>query len=444
MKSSESQTSIQVAVESPGSGSDQSSCTSGQGKHSAQFMAARDSRNRRVPGIATRNGRFYAVLWADRGDGRKGARRFPLVDESGATITTLNAAKEALDVLKSKRRENALPAAGRKPSFEAYAAEYLALASTQEKRGATRAKERDALARWNAHLAGVRIDRIITPMIKAFLELRLRGCRLTGKAYEPASPRTVSLDFIALRNVLKAAIDAGHVRELPRFPRLKTPEPPRRHLITPAEFDRLLACCLSTKPNGEPLTKNGEQLRDLLRLLAFTGAREQEGLGLRWSHVDFEGRRVYIGAGDEFVAGSMTIGTGGSTKNGGSRSVDFNPQLESLLREIHARRAPDSSFLFPSPQRGERDIPAKTLRESFEMVRDAAGLPAAGFHDLRHLFCSFCDMAKIDFLTIAGWLGHKDGGILIGKVYGHLLDEHRQNMAARLTIGIAPVAAVAR
>ena len=48
-------------------------------------------------------------------------------------------------------------------------------------------------------------------------------------------------------------------------------------------------------------------------------------------------------------------------------------------------------------------------------------------------------MAGIDFMTIASWLGHKDGGILIGKVYGHLLDEHRQKMAAKLTIGIAPV-----
>ena len=40
-------------------------------------------------------------------------------------------------------------------------------------------------------------------------------------------------------------------------------------------------------------------------------------------------------------------------------------------------------------------------------------------------------MAGIDFMTIPSWLGHKDGGILIGKVYGHLLDEHRQKMAAK-------------
>jgi integrase len=52
-----------------------------------------------------------------------------------------------------------------------------------------------------------------------------------------------------------------------------------------------------------------------------------------------------------------------------------------------------------------------------------------GFHDLRHYFCSMCVMAGLDFMTIAAWLGHKDGGILVGKVYGHLLDEHRQKAA---------------
>jgi hypothetical protein len=41
-------------------------------------------------------------------------------------------------------------------------------------------------------------------------------------------------------------------------------------------------------------------------------------------------------------------------------------------------------------------------------------------------------MSGIDFKTIAEWLGHQDGGMLVGKVYGHLLPEHRQRMAERL------------
>ncbi len=48
-----------------------------------------------------------------------------------------------------------------------------------------------------------------------------------------------------------------------------------------------------------------------------------------------------------------------------------------------------------------------------------------------------CVMAGIDFMTIAVWLGHKDGGILVGKVYGHLLDEHRQKAAKLVHFGIS-------
>ncbi|MDQ3625007.1 MAG: site-specific integrase [Verrucomicrobiota bacterium] len=170
---------------------------------------------------------------------------------------------------------------------------------------------------------------------------------------------------------------------MPRFPKIRTPEHTRRPLLTPGEFDRLLACCLSRKPTGEPLTKKWRATARLPAAAGFTGAREQEPLRLRWSHVDFKARRVFIGADEDFTATAMTIGTGGTSKNRGSRSMDFNAQLESLLREMHARRAPDSSWLFPSPQRGEKDIPAKTLRESFELVRAAAKLPRAGFHHLR-------------------------------------------------------------
>jgi len=72
------------------------------------------------------------------------------------------------------------------------------------------------------------------------------------------------------------------------------------------------------------------------------------------------------------------------------------------------------------------------LRESFKLVREKAGLAWVGFHDLRHFFASQCVMAGIDFMTIAEWLGHQDGGILVGKVYGHLADSHKQEAAQKL------------
>jgi hypothetical protein len=41
-------------------------------------------------------------------------------------------------------------------------------------------------------------------------------------------------------------------------------------------------------------------------------------------------------------------------------------------------------------------------------------------------------MAGIDFITIAIWAAHIDGGILIGKVYGHLRPGHSANEGTKL------------
>ena len=112
--------------------------------------------------------------------------------------------------------------------------------------------------------------------------------------------------------------------------------------------------------------------------------------------------------------------------------MDFNPRLKAQLSEMLTRRAPDSEWLFPSPQRGERDERAKSFRESLLLARAAAKLPEFGFHDCRHFFISMCVMSGIDYMTIARWVGHRDGGVLIGKVYGHLNNEHTKRQAQRI------------
>jgi integrase len=389
--------------------------------HRAQFIPARDSRNRRIPGLYLRGDRYYAQLWVDVGNGKKTSRRFPLRDGDNEPVHTLSAAKEALEIKRHERRENQLPPIGHKPLFRDYCATYFEKARVQRKRPDTVAGEREALARWCHHLGHIRIDQIATPLIANFIDKRLKGGKFCGRKLAAVSERTANLDIIRLRNVLKSAIDDGHVHELPRIQMLDEAPPPKRDLVTPAEFDRLIDAARNA------CEKNGDQLADYLQFLAFSGAREKEALRIKWADVDFARERVTIGA-DQL------------TKNWESRTVEFNPQLGALLREMHARRAPDCSWLFPSPQRGPRDEHARSFRESLKTARKAAGLEWVGFHDLRHYFCSVCVMAGIDFMTIAAWLGHKDGGILVGKVYGHLLDEHRSKAAKQVHFGLAVVA----
>jgi len=368
-------------------------------EHAPIFTAVYDSRKRRVRGLWQRGERYWAQIRMDRGDGKTIPRRVPLKADN------LPEAKAELERARTLRRSGDLEAPGKRPLFAEFAAEYIGSQTLAHKKLSTRVHEGQSLARWIDHFGSVRLDKITPPMVHAFREKRLAA---------GTSARTVNLDVVALRNALKLAVERGVIARLPEIKQLKQKPPPRRPLMTPAEFSKLMAAAT------EGLTKSSILFRFYLRFLALTGAREQEALAVQWGDVDFD-------------RGVVTIGRRGESKNHKARDVDFSPELKALLLEMHTGRPPDSVWLFPSPQRVHKDARAKTLRESLLIVRKAAGLDWIGFHDLRHSFASQCVMAGIDFMTIASWLGHSDGGILVGKVYGHLADSHKKAAAQKLS-----------
>jgi integrase len=238
---------------------------------------------------------------------------------------------------------------------------------------------------------------------------------MDGLTTQGFSGRTVNLYVIALRHVMKRAKRDGFLKHLPTDDlEWQKYDTKKRELVSPTELDTI---CEAAKK----ASKNGQQLSDYLRLMAYSGARRNEALKLRWDDVDFERKQLSIGA-------------DGSSKNRKPRHVDFIPALEAHLRDMHARRAPDCKWVFPSPQRGEKDIPANTFMESLRLTREVLpdDLKTVGFHDCRHFFISFCIMSGVPAMTVAAWVGHQDGGVLIGKVYGHLNDEHKRAQAARV------------
>ena len=66
----------------------------------------------------------------------------------------------------------------------------------------------------------------------------------------------------------------------------------------------------------------------------------------------------------------------------------------------------------------------------------AVGIKRFTHHDLRHLFATRCIESGVDIPTVAKWLGHKDGGALAMKVYGHLREEHSVGMAKRVSFAL--------
>lgn len=413
-------------------GSSQTTSTKRQ-SHAASFAKVLDGRKSPIRGLWVRNGRYYAQLQFEDGTtGQKKTRRVPLINpDTKQAVTTTAQAVEEMNRLKVKRSESDLPVLHRCPKFKDFVKTYLDFIKAGEgmKKAATIAKEESTLKGWIRHLGERRIDKINRAHVNAYVAERLNG---------GLSPRSVNLDVIGLNAVLKHGIDEKWIKVLPtvNMRPLRCPTE-KRPLFSADDLETLCKAAMATREDGALVTKNGQQFCDYIRLLAYCGAREQEALALRWEDVDSDLEQ-------------LTIGATGDTKNQTARTVDFNAKLKGHLEEMRKRRAPDSDWLFPSPQRGEKDIHAQTFRESLKLVRAYAAkeqptLANKAFHDMRHHFISYSVMSGIDYMTIAEWVGHRDGGVLIGKVYGHLADSHKKEQAQRLNFGpsIAPLALAA-
>ena len=339
----------------------------------------------------------------DPNTGKKGVPRLPL------EAKTVAEAVAALRKLQTQRADNTLPALKQTPKFSDYVETYFDVLKKLKdaKRPRSIETERGHLNRWKAHLKETRLDKISKPMIAEFKSMR-KG--------EGVSNRTVNLAVTYLRNVLNMAVDDGWLQRLPTENlRPMKWEAKKKKLYSEAEIDSLCKAALE-------VSKNGVAFADLIHFLAYCGTRISETLRLKWKDVDWQQKQI-------------TIGADGLAKNHKSRVVEFNSKLEAHLKDMLLRRAPDTEFLFPSPQRGKKDKPAKTFRETLILARKQAGFDDFGFHHCRHFFISSCVMRQIDYMTIAQWVGHQDGGILIGKVYGHLTNEHSRRQAQKLTFG---------
>jgi len=153
--------------------------------------------------------------------------------------------------------------------------------------------------------------------------------------------------------------------------------------------------------------------------LAFTGCRVGEAREIAWRDLDFE-------VGEIVVRGDAKTGT----KNWELRRVPLIPDARALFQRMRSERL------------GE-PLDAKVFRvgecqKALDRAAKKVGADRITHHDLRHLFATRCIESGVDIPTVSRWLGHKDGGVLAMKTYGHLRREHSIAQAQRVTF--APVA----
>ena len=74
----------------------------------------------------------------------------------------------------------------------------------------------------------------------------------------------------------------------------------------------------------------------------------------------------------------------------------------------------------------------KSARKCLQTACKKLGFPQFTHHDFRHFFATTCIESGVDIPTVSRWLGHKDGGALAMKRYGHLRQEHSLAMIKKV------------
>ncbi len=160
---------------------------------------------------------------------------------------------------------------------------------------------------------------------------------------------------------------------------------------------------------------------DLVEFLAYSGLRIDEAKWVLWKHCDFERGELLV-TGDPNNQG---------TKNRESRRVPMIPALRTLLLRLH-QEASRIRKLEPD----DRLLVVTTAKDAMDRAAKVTRTPRITHHDLRHLYATNCIEAGVDIPTVSKWLGHKDGGSLAIRVYGHLRNEHSLESAKKVTFGV--------
>ena len=290
--------------------------------------------------------------------------------------------------LKADRSERKLP-------FEVYAQRWFEMYQGHLKPSSAK-RVQLCLKELRSTFAGVPIAEITTRDCETWAARRGKGLAAS----------TFNKDAEVLKAVIDYAVRSGVILANPAKG-IRRRKVTNKEIIIPSkdDFQRLVATIEAQNIRAREAVR-------LVKLLAFSGMRLTEATQLTWREVDFE-RETFIVTGGEV-----------GTKSGEPRVVPLFPALRAFLEELRAERTPEATA---------RVVEIRTAKTAIANACKSASLPHFTHHSMRHFFVSNAIERGVDFKTIAAWVGHKDGGLLVAKTYGHLRDTHSFEMAKLMT-----------
>lgn len=221
------------------------------------------------------------------------------------------------------------------------------------------------------------------------------------KQAKKLSPQRANNLLMLAKHMGKALVKAGLQKEDPTE-NLRRVRIPIKELRMPSreQMDQIIESVRSMAK------ANSEESANKIAFLAYSGMRSGEIKALEWNHI-----------GEKWL--TVTGGESG-TKNSEIRQVPISGPLQVIIERMDHKGAKGKVFF---------------VRDIHQALTNACArleLPHMRVHDLRHFFATWCIHSGVDIPTVAKWLGHKDKGALVMRVYGHVRDDHSLKAVERL------------
>jgi integrase len=188
-----------------------------------------------------------------------------------------------------------------------------------------------------------------------------------------------------------------------RFPGQK-----KERFLSPAELSRLGDALLAAEQNDA----NSSAI-NAIRLLALTGCRKTEILGLRWNYIDWEHSCLRL-----------------PDSKSGAKVVPLGAAPLEILSSLP--RLAGNPYVLPSSKSDGHFV---GLQKFWERIRDEARLPGVRLHDLRHGFASVAVSGGDSLFLVGKVLGHRHARTT--DRYAHLADDSVRAVANRTARAIA-------
>lgn len=376
--------------------------------------------------VAQRRGRFYAVIYQGRD---------PVTGKELRSWHPAGTDRSEAERLAAKlaAKEQSRTDAARSLTFGAYlTSQWLPAKKLHLATSTYRGYERNVQRHILPALGRIGLRRLRYQQIEALYDALLNPAEGRGLA-----PKTVYEIHLIIQGSLTDALRRGlitrNVALVARAPKQRSLQRTEGISLTDAELRLLLR------------TAAGHRFFPIYWLTAMTGMRRNEVVGLKWSDIDFNKKRLHLNRGLVAVGYEMHQ-TRGKTK-AARRSIDLDQTTLVVLDGWRAFQAAefaavgidnDEQWVFTD---GSGDpVHPHAVYEAFRRIVHNADVPKIRFHDLRHTHGSLLIKEGVPIKVVSERLGHSNIAFTM-QTYQHLLPGMQADAARtyeRLTNPVPP------